>query len=272
MQMYQPQLFNLGSAEPRCGSTDQNTAVNHGTSQAYRLGCRCEKCKYAKRQERLTLGKPRSCVVCGTSFIYAHGQTGQHRCQECQEPYRLAHRDYVERKSKPRTCHRCGLQYIYTSQSGHGTKYCENCLIRPPWNTNKKKPAKNCAACGIAHWEQNKWELCADCKATLPQGIWDSLLRHRATIGFALYVGSLLMCEICGKDVTTARKDRKGRLRLDYAIDHDHECCPGPHSCGECIRGILCKNCNIGIGYFKNSHDAARNAYHYLMRTERPEI
>ena len=32
-------------------------------------------------------------------------------------------------------------------------------------------------------------------------------------------------------------------------VDHDHACCPGNRSCGECIRGGLCRRCNLGIGY-----------------------
>jgi hypothetical protein len=29
--------------------------------------------------------------------------------------------------------------------------------------------------------------------------------------------------------------------------DHAHECCPGPTSCGRCVRGLLCWSCNREI-------------------------
>lgn len=44
----------------------------------------------------------------------------------------------------------------------------------------------------------------------------------------------------------------EGALRHIH-IDHDHGCCPGPFSCGSCIRGLLCSSCNTGLGAFKDN-------------------
>lgn len=53
-------------------------------------------------------------------------------------------------------------------------------------------------------------------------------------------------CAICHESQTTFSDGRVRRLD----VDHDHRCCPGRHSCGACIRGLLCSNCNRGIFRF----------------------
>jgi hypothetical protein len=35
-------------------------------------------------------------------------------------------------------------------------------------------------------------------------------------------------------------------------VDHDHACCPGPKSCGKCVRFLLCDKCNVGLGSFSD--------------------
>jgi len=52
--------------------------------------------------------------------------------------------------------------------------------------------------------------------------------------------------------------------RLATNIDHDHGCCPGNRSCGKCVRGILCHNCNTALGLMKDSKEDLKKLIEYL--------
>lgn len=61
-------------------------------------------------------------------------------------------------------------------------------------------------------------------------------------------------CAICG-----GPSDAK-----DFAVDHDHSCCPGRTSCGRCIRGVLCSQCNTALGLFRDDPALMARATDYL--------
>jgi hypothetical protein len=63
------------------------------------------------------------------------------------------------------------------------------------------------------------------------------------------------VCAICYE----ACKTTKG-----LAVDHDHRCCPGDKSCGKCIRGLLCSNCNGAIGMLQENISIFNRAIEYL--------
>lgn len=67
------------------------------------------------------------------------------------------------------------------------------------------------------------------------------------------------VCAVCGTD------EPGGRWGT-WCIDHDHSCCPGKRSCGECVRGILCSGCNTGLGKFKDDPGVLKAAVAYLER------
>ena len=48
-------------------------------------------------------------------------------------------------------------------------------------------------------------------------------------------------------------------------VDHDHACCPSARTCGKCIRGILCRRCNQGLGLFRDDPDQLRAAIEYVV-------
>ena len=65
------------------------------------------------------------------------------------------------------------------------------------------------------------------------------------------------VCAICG---------RPPRVGLRLAVDHDHACCPGEWSCGECVRGLLCHACNRAVGILADSPSRSRKLASYLRR------
>jgi len=65
-------------------------------------------------------------------------------------------------------------------------------------------------------------------------------------------------CAICRRHISEFNKA--------FAVDHNHVCCPGKKSCGQCIRGLLCSNCNFAIGLLQDSIDNCLNAIDYLRK------
>ena len=53
----------------------------------------------------------------------------------------------------------------------------------------------------------------------------------------------------------------------DWHVDHDHSCCPGKVTCGECVRGLLCHHCNVALGYLEDSPERVLMLYKYAART-----
>lgn len=69
------------------------------------------------------------------------------------------------------------------------------------------------------------------------------------------------VCAICAADAPGGRGG--------WHIDHDHSCCPAGRSCGACVRGLLCHNCNTGLGRFADDTGRLQNAIDYLTTYER---
>lgn len=63
------------------------------------------------------------------------------------------------------------------------------------------------------------------------------------------------VCAACG-----ATPPRGHRLH----VDHDHSCCATRYTCGKCVRGLLCLNCNAALGHAKDSKERLMNLINYL--------
>lgn len=70
-------------------------------------------------------------------------------------------------------------------------------------------------------------------------------------------------CAICETKDSGARR---------FSIDHDHTCCPGKITCGKCIRGLLCHNCNTSLGGFRDEIELLDKAIKYLIKHKENKI
>lgn len=66
-------------------------------------------------------------------------------------------------------------------------------------------------------------------------------------------------CAVCRHEFTDANPP---------VVDHDHNCCPGKKTCGQCIGGLLHGKCNIGVGLLGDDPETCLMAAIYL-RTRR---
>lgn len=64
------------------------------------------------------------------------------------------------------------------------------------------------------------------------------------------------MCAICGDDLSKETKE--------VMVDHCHKT--------NRIRGLLCRRCNIGLGFFEDDIDRLKEAINYLERTSENHI
>lgn len=164
------------------------------------------------------------------------------RCGKCGEEKKLA--DFGKRPSRP-----CGV-----------TSKCKVCLAKTPRHIQDRKNEKR----RLKRW-MNKQAGNPSPKAT------ESALKKRRFMHRKIKYKITKeeyeklekeqngVCAICGRPQTIIQ----GRRERDLCVDHDHDtdCNEKPK-----VRGLLCHNCNVGIGNLKDSPELLRRALAYLER------
>ena len=176
-----------------------------------------------------------------------------------------------------RICKRCSRPYQYAPNSGGGTKYCAPCrpfayreASQRCWNGGALARIAICEACGTEPASRRGrcagWGLCEGCLLGIPSMFVPALLKHHAPLWFVRRVAEDPACAACRVDLRLKVQDNRGRLRYQFAVDHDHSCCPGNISCGRCLRGMLCQHCNAALGFLRDDHERIARLAEYVQK------
>jgi len=170
------------------------------------------------------------------------------------------------------TCLICGSPVPPRSGTGMPRKFCSSaCKQRNAYYKRKgiKRPdSRKCKGCGsqFALTGRNPdgklrrmdaaW--CVECRphGDLPMNQRTRRLHYRYGVSRERYDQAVQSgCEICGA------------TGVKLHVDHDHSCCPGGYTCGECVRGFLCGPCNRAIGLFSEDLDRMLSAAAYVLQS-----
>ena len=99
-----------------------------------------------------------------------------------------------------------------------------------------------CRSCNSAY--KREWLVTNRSKA-LAARMW-SLYRLRAADFQHLWDVQGGKCALCDMELDKPN------------VDHDHRCCPGDRSCGECVRALVCQKCNMILGLIESQDDVVK--------------
>lgn len=210
---------------------------------------------------------------CGQPAVNAKGVP---RCAVCKREVRRAyHREYERRKRRKLKDHRgrpargdvvtaecrwCEREFSYVSL-GRPRFKCDECkkrsgaALRAAWARehpdrlrefkSRYNASRHGKAAAVAYYKQYRFR-----KYGVDEAWFEATLRAQGD-----------RCAIC-------RTSEPGGRHGVWHIDHDGTCCQVHPFCGNCVRGILCANCNNGIGMLGHDPERLLSAAAYLRGKE----
>lgn len=165
------------------------------------------------------------------------------RCKGCVK-YHSAERH--RRKLGPLRCASPGCNE--PRRRVQAARYCEQHATSKDYKP-QQAPPRECVSCGEQHpiARGKRYQICAGCHSQHAALITQASNHNMALDALLGYIRNP-SCALCSKQFYTGRSP----TRSTFAIDHDHTCCQGQRSCGQCVRGVLCNSCNLSLGHIES--------------------
>ncbi len=142
------------------------------------------------------------------------------------------------------------------------TGHCGRVLPRETFTWADKEQTRRRGDCPKCEYDKHKKRINSNRQFYLHRQRVANL-KHKYNLSYedwlALYEAQNGLCPICSMPVD-----------IRSAIDHDHDCCGAASSCGQCVRGILHNQCNVGLANFRESIPRLRAAIAYLEKGTEP--
>ena len=214
------------------------------------------------KENRKVVEVQRACSVCKKVFMASGAHANLRTCspecahvlrKEAASKYQRSH--YVKRVNTREEilCVQCGTKF----QPRLATQiYCSRLCGRSGAQEKKrhKKVVRVCSKCGIAVQRKSGIPVCADCQVDKRErGKEHEQRRRLRAYGITQEQYDEMMrsqggqCAIC----RTEEPGQKG-----WQIDHDHE--------NGNVRGLLCRTCNLSLGYMEDDPKRLEAAAAYL--------
>lgn len=158
-----------------------------------------------------------------------------------------------------------------------GNKFCSKCnrvLPVEDFHVRKKSPdgryvwCKTCSAAYASSWYERNRARVKETQAAYHEANKSQILqRHKdyhrqARYGLSVERFSEMVQE---QDARCAICQTLFVEGVHLHVDHDHACCPGEKTCGQCVRSLLCSPCNRGLGGFRDDPFLLHVAAEYVI-------
>lgn len=248
------------------------------------LKARCKVCNWKKaiKKEKPITNETKMCSYCkeqlSLNLFYRKGKTYRSQCIHCEG----IRRGYTKYSIK--NCSTCKIDKPLKDFYKERQKYtddgmqdfCRDCRDIQFLPQALVTGLKKCVECKETksldkyypkHSKPDKLRAeCIECSLRLGKKTTKSPeSRHKDTCrkhGITPQIYAELLeeqsgvCKGCGKT-----PEENG---INLSIDHRHSCCDKQYSCGNCISGLLCTNCNLALGNAKENINTLENLISYI--------